>query len=69
MRLSQWGVVQAWLSSGPSRAVTLEVVGGELVVIARDGIHTSGVKVEALEDPSRAALRATSELGKRFAPG
>lgn len=66
MRLSQWGVVQAWLSMGPSRAIALEVLGGELLVIARDGVHTESVKVGPNEDPSRAALRATTELGKRF---
>lgn len=67
MRLSQWGIVQAWLAEAPSRAVELVVLAGVLAVVARDGVHTARANVEQVEDPSRAALRAIGELGKRFA--
>lgn len=68
IKISQWGIVQAWLGSGEGRLVTLcHDEGGRLVVKTTDLVLNVSVTeaVEADEDISRTALRASSKMPQK----
>ena len=64
MRLSQWGIVQAWLAEEGSRKIEIVATSSGLLLRAIDPLQRKLVEVPVPEstDPSRIALQAIGKM-------
>lgn len=64
MRLSQWGIVQAWLAEDKARKIEIVATSSGLLLRAVDPLHRKTIEVAVPEstDPSRTALQAIGRM-------
>jgi len=62
MRISKWGIVEAWLATSPGRLVLIGLGPRGLQVTMIDPTMGERISVVRDEDPSDAALRAIASF-------